>query len=297
MVHGTTAEELRSYSRAGEIIKTVKHSAAVKIRPGLRLIDLAIDVEREITGAGARLAFPCNVSVNSVASHCTPAAGSTEAFRRGDVIKVDVGAMIDGFIADSAFTVEVESDEYRGLIRAAEDVLEIAIGRVRPGAYTSEVGRAIEESAAARGYHVLKDLYGHNLGRNCLHGGLTIPGYDDRSRHRIREGDVLAIEPFLTPGSGEITRVQGGNIYMVIRREAVYARGEGEKKLLSRICREYGSFPFARRWLGDESEWLEGLIKSAAVKEYPMLVEKDGMPVAQAEHTVIVEHEGCRVIT
>ncbi|HMK45019.1 MAG TPA: type II methionyl aminopeptidase [Methanocella sp.] len=297
MVQGITAEELRSYETAGEIVKAAKRNAAGKIRPGLRLVDLAIDIEREIIDAGAGLAFPCNISINSIASHYTPAADNSEVFRQSDVIKVDVGAIVDGFIADSAFTIEVESDKHQDLIMATENVLEIAINTVRPGAYTSEVGRAIEESAAARGYHVLKDLYGHNMGRNCLHGGLTIPGYDDRSRHKIREGDVLAIEPFLTPGIGEITRAPGGNIYMVIRRESIYARGEKGKKLLTRICREYGGFPFARRWLGDESKWLDELIESAAVMEYPMLIEKDGAPVAQAEHTVIVEHNGCRIIT
>jgi methionyl aminopeptidase len=142
---------------------------------------------------------------------------------------------------------------------------------------------------------VLKGLYGHNLERHCLHGGLTIPNYDDGSRKKVKEGDVIAVEPFLTPGSGEIVRLAGGEIYQVIRRNASFLE-EREKKLLSYIERNYNGFPFARRWLPDP-EGLERLTGTSVVMEFPMLVEKDGAPVAQAEHTVIVGRDGCTIIT
>lgn len=297
MAPGMTEEELKAYERAGEIVRMLKCSAASRIRAGTRLVDLADFVESETVRMGARPAFPCNISINAIASHYTPARDSAEVFRKGDVVKIDLGAMVDGYIADTAFTAEVETSDQAALISATRRALERAIEIVRPDVTASQIGKAIVSSASTGGFRVLKDLYGHNMTRNCLHSGLTIPNYDDGSARKIREGDVLAIEPFLTPGTGEITRNPGGNIFQVIRRDLVYAKEPGEKELLGRLNRDYQGFPFAARWLGGDSEALHGLIKSAAVREYPMLVEKDGAPVAQAEHTLIVLRDGCRIIT
>lgn len=297
MAPGMTEEELEAYLRAGEIVRSLKNSVASRIRTGAKLADLAAFVEAETSRMGARSAFPCNISINAIASHYTPTANSLRTLEKSDVVKIDIGAIVDGYIADSAFTAEVETDLHRDLITATKKALDMAIQVVRPGVTTSEIGRAIFASASSDGFRVLKDLYGHNMSRNCLHGGLTIPNYDDGSARKIREGDVLAIEPFLTRGSGEITRTPGGNIFQVFRRDAFYATGAMEKELLDRLNRDYSGFPFTIRWLSGDTDALQGLIRSAAVKEYPMLVEKDGTPVAQAEHTLIVTADGCKIIT
>jgi methionyl aminopeptidase len=216
--------------------------------------------------------------------------------RSGDVVKVDLGANVDGYIADAAFTIEVSTGKHAELIEAAEKALSAGIASIRPGVRVGEIGGAIEQAASSRDFRVLKDLLGHSLKRNCLHGGLTIPAYDDGSELKIREGDVLAIEPFLTKGSGAITRADGGNIYQLLRNGEIYAHGQEEKELLALIVERYGGFPFAERWL-PRPEGLQGLVKSACVKSYSMMVEADGAPVAQAESTVIVGRDGCRIIT
>ncbi len=244
---------------------------------------------------GGLPAFPCNISVNEVASHSTPHADDSRTLEKGDLVKFDLGARVDGYIADSAITVEVETENYTRLILAAEQALADALAAVRPGVCAGEVGRVIEASARNSGYNVLKGLYGHNLERDCLHGGLTIPNYADGSRKKIREGDVIAIEPFLTEGSGEIVRLGGGDIFQLVRHNAFFL-GEPEKKLLSHIERNYNGFPFARRWLPDPGA-LDRLVDSSVAMEFPMLVEKDNARVAQAEHTALVEREGCTIIT
>lgn len=292
-----TGEELVAYEKAGKVVRALKLSVAPRIRAGAKLFDLAEFVEAETVRMGAMPAFPCNISVNAIASHYTPALASQGILECGNVVKIDLGAIVDGYIADSAFTVEVETGINRSLIQASKKALDKAIEIIRPGVSMAEIGREIAMSAAADGFNVLKELYGHNLDRYCLHGGLTIPSYDNGSTRKIREGDVLAIEPFLTPGSGEITRNPGGNIFQVIRKDAVYAVGNREKALLEQLNREYLGFPFTSRWLGADCDALKGLIRTAAVKEYPMLVEKDGMPVAQAEHTLLVLEEGNKIIT
>ena len=296
MVTVLTEDALRAYEAAGAIVREVRAEAVSLARAGTGLLELAQRDEDGIVRRGGKPAFPCNISVNAVASHSTPHQGDQRALCRGDLVKIDLGAAVDGYIADAAITVEVETSMHQSLIAAAERALAETIPLIRPGVRAGELGRQIEASARRSGFNVLKGLYGHNLARGCLHGGLTIPNYDDGSRKKVREGDVIALEPFLTPGDGEIVRLPGGDIFQLVRRGFLHLPGEREKILLSHIERNYNGFPFARRWL-PEPEPLDRLAGMSIVMEYPMLVERDGAPVAQAEHTMIVTRDGGRIIT
>ncbi|MGA9140097.1 MAG: type II methionyl aminopeptidase [Methanocella sp.] len=290
-----TEDALKAYDMAGMIVKKVKTDLRALARADAKLLDLAEFAEGETVRLGGKPAFPCNISINEIASHSTPRADEQKTLQEGDLVKFDLGAAVDGYIADSAFTIEVGSAIHVNLIAAAEQALADAIAAVKPGIQAREIGGIIEASARSNGFNVLKGLYGHNLEHDCLHGGLTIPNYDDGSRKKVREGDVIAIEPFLTGGSGEIVRLGGGDIFELIRHNAFFL-GEREKKLLSHIERNYNGFPFARRWLPDP-DLTDRLVGASIAIEYPVLVEKDGAAVAQAEHTVIVGRDGGRIIT
>ncbi len=290
-----TEDALRAYDAAGMIVKKVKGDLRALAVADAKLLDLAEFAEGETVRLEGKPAFPCNISINEIASHSTPHAKDLRTLQHGDIVKFDLGATVDGYIADSAFTIEVGTDSHSPLILAAEQALTNAVAAVKPGVTAGEIGGIIEASARSKGFSVLKGLYGHNLEHDCLHGGLTIPNYDDGSRKKVREGDVIAIEPFLTEGDGEIARTGGGDIFQLIRRNAFYM-DDREKKLLSHIERNYNGFPFARRWLPDPGA-VGRLVETSIAIEYPMLVEKDGAPVAQAEHTVIVERDGGRIIT
>ncbi len=286
----------RCYGRAGGIVKATREAITPHIKDGVKLLDVAERVERHILDEGARIPFPCTIALNDVASHYTPSRNDERAFHTGDLVKVDFGACVEGYVADAAFTVEVNTGAHSGIIEAVEKALSAGIRRIKPGVRVGEVGGAIDREASSAGFRVLKDLLGHSLGRYCLHGGLTIPAYDNGSDLKIREGDVLAIEPFITSGSGAIVRLDGGNIYKLIRNGEVYAQGPEEKKLLAHIVEHYGHFPFAERWM-PATRGLQGLVGTACIIGFPIMVEADGAPVAQAECTVIVERDGCRVIT
>jgi len=93
---------------------------------------------------------------------------------KGDLVKVDLGACVEGYVADAAFTVEIGTREHESLILAAKEALFAGIETIKPGVPVSTIGGAIHRAAAIRGFNVLKDLLGHSLARNCLHGGLTI---------------------------------------------------------------------------------------------------------------------------
>jgi len=288
-------DAVRCYEAAGDIVKRAGEAARPYLKKDVKLIDIAGLIEGRIVAEGGRLAFPCTVCVNDVASHRTPAKDDYQALKTGDVVKLDFGACVDGYIADTAFTFEIGTNSRASLVAAAKKALAAGIGQVRPGVPVSAIGRAVDGTASAEGFHVLKDLLGHSLGRYRLHGGLTIANYDDGSSLKVREGDVLAIEPFLTTGNGIARRADGGNIYQLIRNGEIYVHRPGEKKLLEYIVDHYDNFPFASRWLPNEKD-LCGLVKAACVRSFPVMVEADGAPVAQAESTVIVEKDGCRVI-
>jgi methionyl aminopeptidase len=289
-------DAVRCYESAGNIVKKVRADIMPFIKKDAGLVDIAERIENEIIGEGGSPAFPCTIAINEIASHFTPAKDDERVLKSGDLVKLDFGTSVEGYIADAAFTTEIDSNVHAQLIRTAEKALAAGISMVKPGVYVGEIGRAIDEAASREGFRVLKDLLGHSLLRYRLHGGLTIPNYDNGSDMRVREGDVLAIEPFVTSGNGAINRVNGGNIYQLLRNGVIYAQGPGEKELLEYITGHYRTFPFAGRWLPG-TDGLEGLMNAACIRSFPIMIEADGAPVAQAESTVIVGQKGCKIIT
>jgi len=136
-------------------------------------------------------------------------------------VKIDLGAHVDGYIADSAITVIVgvdqnlssqdtglSEDEMQLQVKMIETVgqaLENAISTVRDGVTVGKIGEVVEETVTAQGLKPVSNLTGHSMERYILHSGLSIPNINDENRHEIKEGDVLAIEPFVTNGVGRVT--------------------------------------------------------------------------------------------
>ncbi|CAG0953253.1 MAG: type II methionyl aminopeptidase [Candidatus Methanoperedens sp.] len=270
------------YLEAGQIAAKVRNDALPKIKEGISLLDIAQFVEGTIKDMGAEPAFPCNISINEIASHYTP-QDHQACFRKGDVVKLDIGAHIEGYIADTAATIEVGTQNHNLLIHTCEDALEKAIRYTKDGVETNQIGKVIEDTIKERGFNPIKDLTGHNLEQYQLHAGITIPNYKSFFSHTIKKDMVFAIEPFATYGRGNI-KTGKPFIFAIINR----CKGIIADDLKGR----FGSLPFAPRWApGTDLDELKG------AREYYELIEKDGEIVAQSEHTVIVNEEGCEVIT
>jgi len=97
------------------------------IKPGVSFLEVANSVESKIIDNGAGLSFPVNISRNDIAAHYSPRHDDKFVFKKGDVIKLDVGSHIDGYIADTAITVEVETHKYDDMVKASSDALDNAI--------------------------------------------------------------------------------------------------------------------------------------------------------------------------
>ena len=193
--------------RAGEIVGATLSVLRKGVKPGMRTRDLDSIAEREIRRLGGNPAFkgyrgfPATVctSVNEEIVHGIP---GDRVLKEGDLVKMDVGAVVDGFIGDAAITVGVGkiSDDAKSLIEVTRLSLEEGIKASRDGARVGDIGAAIQSFAESRGYSVVREYVGHGVGR-FLHEEPQIPNYGPAGRGPLlRRGMTIAIEPMVNVG-------------------------------------------------------------------------------------------------
>ena len=297
-----------NYKKAGKIVSKVRKSAVNYVKEDMKILELVEFVENGIIELGGGIAFPCNVSVNEITAHYTSSAGDENTIKSGDVVKIDLGAHIDGYIADTAISVLVGEDipeemreKHENMIKASKEGLENGISAIKAGVEIGKVGEVIEKAINDRGFNSVSNLTGHSMDRWILHSGLSMPNIKENNPHKLEEGDVLAIEPFATDGIGRVTDMKEVYIFRFLRDRPM--RLIHAKRALNIIKKDYKNLPFAQRWLQDRfsehhfNAAMRMLISSRAVYPYHVLHEKSNAVVAQSEHTVIVENDGCLVIT
>ena len=283
--------------KAGEIASKVREEAKKMIKPGVKLLEVANFVENRIKELGGEPAFPCNLSINDVAAHYTPKVNDDLEFKEDDVVKLDLGVHVDGYIADTAVTVDL-SNSYKDLVKASEDALREVINNIEIPMNVGEIGRIIEEVIKSYGYKPIANLSGHVMYRYELHTGVSIPNVYEKTNKTIDVGDLVAIEPFATNGFGMVKDGPLGNIYKFLAKRPI--RLLKAKKMLDEIAKKYPFLPFAERWvLKDEKDKiaLNTLLKANAIYGYPVLKEREGGIVSQAEHTIYITENKIIVIT
>ena len=301
-----------SYIKAGKIVSDIRSEASKMIKEGTLIIDLVEYVESEILKRDAQIAFPCNVSLNEIAAHYTSPANDKSVIHAGDLVKLDLGAMVDGYIADSAVTIMAEGnidenytqDEINRneeIIEASAAGLEAAIATVRAGVEMSKIGSAVHEAIAEYNLNPVFNLTGHSLEQYNLHAGISVPNYDNNDSYVLEEGQAIAIEPFATTGEGIVNDAPGHYIFSYIANKPF--RMKSTQKVLKYIQNNHQYVPFSGRWISEEfgnrrsKIALKQLSDAMAIYPYAPLKEKKGCFVSQKEHTVLVEKEGCTVTT
>lgn len=307
---------IEKYKKAGKIVSKTRSMAVEYVKADMKIIDLISYVEGNIIEMGGMPAFPCNVSINEITAHYTSPPGDKSLIKMGDLVKIDLGAHVDGYIADSAISVFIDDSTasiHEGVSEESEDnlsikmmetaheALESAISTIKDGVELGKVGKAIEETINNKNFNSVSNLTGHSMDRYILHSGVSVPNIKENNSHIIHEGDVLAIEPFVTNGVGRVGDTNDVYIFRFLRGRPM--RMVQAKKLLDTIATNYKTLPFSQRWLTDNIDpkylnmAMRQLLASRAIYPYHVLKEKSDSRVAQAEHTVIVESDGCRVIT
>jgi methionyl aminopeptidase len=282
------------YRDAGILAAKILRSSSLRIRVGASYLDLVESIEQQVKEEGAELAFPLNLSLNEDAAHDTASPGDERVFTKGDVAKLDLGVQLDGYIADTATTIDLGSNTL--LLEASEQALESALKLVCPGATAGELGSAIQKEIESRGYRPISNLTGHGLDRYILHRQPTIPNVGISGGVVLEEGMVFAIEPFATTGSGHVGEKTRKEIYSQVSQKPV--RIPAARTILKKVKDRHG-LPFARRWLNEKKLeiTLPALVRSQVLHVYPVLSDIPGSLVSQHEHTVIVTVDGCIVTT
>ncbi len=284
------------YKKAGEIAAEAQELAAKKLKPGVNLFEFAQEIESAIKKKGGLPAFPINLSANNIAAHYTPAFESKDEVGENDVIKVDIGVHVDGFIADSARTIDF-SGKHSAMVKASEEALESAVKAVKEGVSVGEIGGAVEKAIRANGFRPIQNLSGHGVGEYDAHTEPTIPNIASKDSRKITEGSAFAIEPFCTDGRGYVKEGTQAEIFQFLEKKPM--RNVEARKLLDFIEEEYSSLPFAERWIQGELE-MSDFSRKAAFREmmqkkcimaFPLLKEEEGKTVTQAETTLLL-HEG-----
>jgi methionyl aminopeptidase len=295
-------EALQKYERAGRIAREVREEAKNFVREDMLLIDICERVESLIREKGGKPAFPCNVSVNEIAAHYTSPPLDRQVVPSGSIVKVDIGVHIDGYIADTAVTL-CFNQEQKSLVDTAEKALETAVRILRPRLSFSQFGSMIERVIRERGFKPISNLTGHQVGRYLIHTGKSLPNVSHLSISRISEGEVFAVEPFatVTDGAGRVENSPDAYIFRYVRQKTL--QNCHAKQLLDFIKENFLTLPFAERWLHSVvpsknfREAFSELISSKCLMSYPVFIEANRKLVAQAEHTVLIEKDGCRVLT
>lgn len=286
---------IENYLKAGQILSQVRSEAKDKIQIGVSLLEIAEFVENRALELGADgSAFPCNISRNDEAAHATPLIGDEDVFGE-DIVKLDLGVHVNGYIADSAVTVDL-SGNYTDLVKASEAALYAAIDIVASGVNTCELGAVIEDTINSYGFKPVGNLTGHGLAQYLPHFHPSIPNRKVSAGALLHTGDVIAIEPFATDGVGKVADGSLTEIFQLVNVKPV--RMPAARQLLKEI-EIYSTLPFAKRWLrSDKLDFaLMQLQRSGIIHSYPVLKEISGGMVSQAEHTVIVTDDGCEVTT
>ena len=294
--------EFDDYIKAGKIAGEVRENVRRTNWVGKTVFDICEQVEGEIKKRGAKCAFPVNTSINEVAAHYTAEPNDQITISDDDLVKIDLGAQINGYIADTAVTV-CYNPEFDNLVQTAELSLNNAMSMIKAGVKSSDVGRTIEKTIKQMGFLPIANLSGHSLDKYTIHAGRSVPNIWSIGSFTFNENQAFACEPFVTTGEG-LGFVHEGktkNIFAMSSRKKT--KNNEADKMLDYIWENFNLLPFALRWLTskwDEKEanlLLDVLIKKKAIHAYPVLVEGNGQRVAQAEHTFITHKNGITITT
>lgn len=292
-----------NYIKAGKIASEVREYARTQDHTGRSLSEICNDIEQEIFKKGGEPAFPVNVSLNDIAAHYTAVPNDTLIVKNTDVLKIDVGVHIDGYIADTAVTVSYDT-KYQNMIDIAERALDEAIGISRSNTRVSDIGRIIEKTITKYGCKPIQNLSGHSLERYTIHAGKSIPNiWTIGHSFNLSVNNVYAIEPFVTTNDGQGVVYEGKikNIFGIGSRKRT--KEQKTDDFLEYLWNKFKTLPFALRWIVDEYEekealsLLEILVKKKNVHAYPILVEGANRIVVQAEHTIIPQESNTLTIT
>jgi len=285
-------ETLQSYLKAGKIASEVLQYGKSLIKPGAKVIEVLDQIERKIIELNGEIAFPAQISLNEVAAHsCSDLNDQT--ILEDQVIKLDLGVHINGYIADTALTVDL-SQKYSDLVKASREALNNVLKIVAPDVTLAEIGKTIHEVITSYGFSPIRNLSGHGLGQYDIHTPPSVPNFDNGNQTELEEDQAIAIEPFASTGAGIVQESSPATVFTLTQERPI--RDPITRNILKEI-KTYQGLPFAKRWLERKFTTpktnfaLRTLFKNGCLQEHPPLIDQNKGIVSQAEHSMIIREK------
>ena len=293
--------DLDKLRQSGRISATALAHGRRMLVPGARIEDVQLAVEAKIRELGGSPAFPAQISRNHIAAHYCSPPGDPTVLQPNDIVKLDCGTHVDGYVTDNATTVDLRDGEDSLLCAASRMALENAIAVMGPGVSLTEVGREVETTITSLGFKPVKNLCGHGVARYTIHCAPSVPNYTDPKASRLKPMMTIACEPFASDGKGFIDIDGHAEVFMLNRD--LKPRDNLPADVVDAIAHSE-RLPFARRdlvrWCGTSQRaeaTLQLLLKKKLVESYPPLAERQGVRIAQFEHTIFIHEDRAEVIT
>ncbi len=217
MINIKSAREIEIMRRSGKITSKTLARLMDAARPGITTRELDRIADESIRSMGGVPTFigyhgyPSAIctSVNNEVVHGMP---GNRVLHDGDILSLDIGTTLDGYVSDSAITVAIGSvsDAAKRLMHVTQECLMLGIAQMQPGNHLGDIGHAVQQHAEAHGYGVVRALVGHGIGRK-MHEDPQVPNYGTPGEGPLlRKGLVLAIEPMITEGTWEVETLEDG---------------------------------------------------------------------------------------
>lgn len=320
---------MTKYKTAAEITnKAIAHVIDL-CKDGAKVVDICSAgdalIAKEVSGIfkGKQIekgiAFPTCVSANSIVGHFSPQTDDATTLKTGDVVKIDLGAHIDGFIATQATTIVVGSDAVTGkaadVIQAAKTAFDAAVRLIRPGKKVSDVAGPLQKVAEAYGCNVVEGVMSHEMKQFIIDGSKCVLN-KPTPEHKVEdvefeENEVYAIDIVISTGEGKpkVLDEKETTVYKRALEAAYQLKMKASRAVLSEINQQFPSMPFTVRALLTSASDKEGLkpselrlgmvecLNHGLLHPYPVLHEKSGELVAQIKGTVLLMPNGSSIVT
>lgn len=289
---GTTSGGIEKLKKAGQIAAQIREYGKCLVKKDAFMTEVLDKIEEKIIELGAKPAFPAQISCNHIAAHYCPDEEDKTIFT-DQLVCLDVGVHVDGFIGDTAVTVDL-SGKYNELIKAAEEALDNAVKIIKPDVALSEIGKVIQETINNHGFAPVRNLSGHGLGKYEIHTKPSIPNFDNGDKTKIENGMVFAVEPFASTGAGIVQDAGIATVFELKNKKPV--RNPITRLILKEI-ESYDNLPFTTRWLtrkfGAKAKFaLREMEQLDMLHAHPPLADKDKGMISQAEHSILVDNDG-----
>lgn len=285
--------ELELWKKAGKMAGEAREFGKDLVKEGANLFEISKKIEDFIEKKGGKPGFPVQISINDIAAHYTAIPDDQSTIKSGDIVKLDLGVQIEGYIGDTALTVEVNSNKNQDIVKASKEALDEAIKLCKPGVKVCEIGEVVNKVITSYGFKPIKNLSGHKVDRYILHSHISIPNFNNNDKTELKEGMVVAIEPFASTGVGLVKEGKLSTNYRLQNPKPI--RDTISREVLTYIQKEFVTLPFAKRHLLKKfpiskiNFALTNLEKQGILYQYPQLPEKqEGCLVSQHEHTIYI---------